>query len=66
MTHVELDAFLAVCRHKNITKAAQELFITQSALSTRIRLLEEEIGCELLLRHKGKREFSLTAKGWDV
>ena len=66
MTHVELDAFLAVCRHKNITKAAQELFITQSALSTRIRLLEEEIGCELLLRHKGKREISLTAKGWDV
>ena len=56
MTHVELDAFLAVCRHKNITKAAQELFITQSALSTRLKQLEEEIGCNLLIRQKGKRE----------
>lgn len=66
MTHVELDAFLAVCRHKNITKAAQELFITQSALSTRLKLLEDEIGCSLLIRNKGKREISLTAKGWEV
>lgn len=66
MTHVELDAFLAVCRHKNITKAAQDLFITQSALSTRLKQLEDEIGCTLLIRHKGKREISLTSKGWDV
>ncbi len=66
MTHDELDAFLAVCRYKNITKAAEELCITQSALSTRLKQLEEDIGCTLFLRNKGKRKVSLTAKGWSV
>jgi len=64
MTHMELDAFLAVCHNKNITKAAQELFITQSALSMRLKHLEKEIGCALLIRSKGKHEIELTAKGW--
>lgn len=66
MTHDELDAFLAVCRFNNITKAAKELCITQSALSTRLKQLEDDIGCTLFLRNKGKRNVSLTAKGWSV
>lgn len=66
MTHDELDAFLAVCRYNNITKAAKELCITQSALSTRLKQLEDDIGCTLFLRNKGKRKVSLTAKGWSV
>ena len=66
MTHDELDAFLAVCRYKSITKAAEELCITQSALSTRLKQLENDIGCVLFLRNKGKRQISLTAKGWSV
>ena len=66
MTHMELDAFLAVCHNKNITKAAQELFITQSALSMRLKHLEKEIGCALLIRSKGKHEIELTAKGWEI
>lgn len=66
MTHDELDAFLAVCRYKSITKAAEELHITQSALSTRLKQLEDDIGCVLFLRNKGKRQTSLTAKGWSV
>lgn len=36
---------------KNITKAAEKLFITQSALSKRIKAMEQELGVELLLRH---------------
>lgn len=66
MTHDELDAFLAVCRHKNITKATEELHISQSALSARLKLLEEDIGCTLFFRGKGKRTVSLTAKGREV
>lgn len=66
MTHDELDAFLAVCRYKNITKAAEKLCVTQSALSTRLKQLEDDIGCTLFLRNKGKRTVTLTSKGWAV
>ena len=66
MTHAELDAFLTVCRFKNISRAAEELFVTQSALSTRLKSLEQYIGCPLFLRNKGKREIELTAKGHTV
>lgn len=41
---------------RNITKAADRLFITQSALSKRIKAIERELGVELLLRsHQGIR-----------
>lgn len=41
---------------KNITKAADKLYITQSALSKRIRAMERELGVELMLRsHQGIR-----------
>jgi len=60
---LEIEAFLSVCRHKNISKAAEELFINQSSLSTRIKSLEDRLGCPLLLRGKGKREITLTEQG---
>ena len=63
MTHSEIEAFFSICRHKNISKAAQELFITQSSLSTRLKTLEDDLGCPLLIRGKGKREITLTAQG---
>ena len=63
MNKLEIDAFLSVCRHKNISKAAEELFINQSSLSTRLKMLEDRLGCPLLLRSKGKREIALTAQG---
>lgn len=37
---------------RNITKAAERLFTTQSALTKRIQKLEEELGCELLIRSR--------------
>lgn len=37
---------------RNITRAAERLYITQSALSKRIRGIEEELGAELLLRSR--------------
>ena len=41
---------------RNITKAADKLFITQSALSKRIKSIERELGVEILLRsHQGIR-----------
>lgn len=50
MTQLELQAFLAVTRTGSFSQAAQSLFISQPALSRRIRTLEEELGFRLLER----------------
>ena len=63
MTATDIEVFLAVCRHKNISKAAEALHITQATLSIRLKALEDELGYPLLLRGKGKRSLSLTSQG---
>lgn len=45
-----LKAFLAVFEERNITLAAQRLFISQPTLSVTIKQLEEELGATLFLR----------------
>ena len=59
MTQPEIEAFLSICRNKSISKAAEELYISQSSLSLRLKTLEEALGTPLLLRGKGKREDEL-------
>ena len=56
-----LRAFEAVARLLSFRAAAEELYLTQSAISRQIRTLEEEIGCTLFLR--GTRHVELTADG---
>ena len=63
MTHLEIDAFLAVIQHGSITKAAESLFVTQPALSRRIKVLEKELGYELFMRQKGIRNVEITDSG---
>lgn len=46
----QLKAFYEVSRQQSFTKAAQELGLTQSALSHRIRKLEEQLETTLLVR----------------
>ena len=45
-----LKAFLAVFEERNITSAAQRLFISQPTLSVTIKQLEEEMGVALFVR----------------
>src|SRR3954452_3696167 len=46
----QLEYFVAVIRHGRFTRAAEELWITQSALSQQVRRLEAELGVALLRR----------------
>ena len=46
----DLDAFLAIAREKNFTRAAAQLGVSQSALSQTLRGLEERLGVRLLAR----------------
>lgn len=42
-----LRTFLAVRRHRNYTRAAEEVLLTQPAVSRQVRQLEEELGVRL-------------------
>ena len=53
--NINLDlykVFYHVAKNKNITKAANELNITQPGISKAIKNLEEQLGCSLFIRTK--------------
>jgi LysR family glycine cleavage system transcriptional activator len=56
-----LPAFEAAARHESFTKAAQELFLTQAAISFQVRNLEEALAVKLFFRHH--RSLELTDEG---
>ncbi|UJA03633.1 LysR family transcriptional regulator [Acinetobacter johnsonii] len=56
-----LIVFEAAARHLSFTKAAEELTVTQGAISRQIRQLEEYLGKELFIR--SNRNISLTPTG---
>ena len=51
-----LQYFMAAARHENITKAAEELHLTQPTLSRQLSDLEDELGVQLLVRGKRKTQ----------
>ena len=57
----QIKYFQAVVRYQSFSKAAQECFISQSAISQQIQALEKELGVKLL--HRERRKFSLTPAG---
>ncbi len=59
-----LRAFEAVARHLNFRLAAEEMALTQSAVSRQIQSLEDEVGVPLFLRHT--RAVELTAAGMQL
>lgn len=48
MLDIRIESFLAVYKNKSYTKAAEELCITQPAVSQHIKTLEKYYGCKLL------------------
>lgn len=63
MTDMEIEAFLAIVHAGSISRAANELYISQSALSRRVKSLEDELGYQLFVRNKGVRAVELTKSG---
>jgi DNA-binding transcriptional LysR family regulator len=56
-----LAGFEAAARHLSFTRAAQERFVTQSAISRQVKALEDALGAPLFVR--GHRSLQLTADG---
>lgn len=56
-----LKAFESAARHLNFTKAAEELFVTQAAVSHQIKLLEDFLSVQLF--HRRNRLLELTELG---
>ncbi len=46
----QLECFLAVARLGNVSRAAEEMFLTQPTLTARLKGLEEEVGDQLFVR----------------
>lgn len=61
MLSTKLKTLLAVTEQKNFTKAAEQLSLTQPAVSHHINQLEEEFGVSLFIRGKGG--LKLTSEG---
>ncbi|MCR4842478.1 MAG: LysR family transcriptional regulator [Eubacterium sp.] len=58
----KIKYFIEVAERMSFTKASSRLFVTQSALSQQISLLEKEVGVPLFDRSK-KRDLKLTEAG---
>ena len=61
MNTKNLEYFIQVVDLNSFTKAAEECFISQSAISQAIKSLEEELGFSLMIR--SKKGFDLTPAG---
>lgn len=57
----QLDYIVKIAEEKNITKASEKLFISQSALNQQLLKLESELGVPLF--HRVKNAWSLTYAG---
>lgn len=62
MNYEYCKIFYYVGKHKNITKAAAELYSSQPAVSRAIQSLEQELGCRLFVRNKSGVEFTHEGK----
>lgn len=64
MDYRYLKAFILTAQHASFSKAAEILGIAQSAVSRQIKLLEDSLGEELIIR--SSKKVLLTAKGKEL
>ena len=61
MNRNQLRYFVAAAEHRSFTKAAEQYYISQTAVTQQIQQLEQSLGCELFDR--STRPVSLTSAG---
>jgi LysR family glycine cleavage system transcriptional activator len=59
-----LRAFEAAARLESVTRAAEELCVTQTAVSHQVRLLEETLGVPLFIRRPRRLELTAEGRAW--
>lgn len=62
MTFLQIQYFLKTAACMNFSQAAKELYVTQPSVSRQIKLLEQELGCQLFDRTR-KNAIRLTPAG---
>lgn len=62
MNYEYYKIFYYVGKHKNITRAAVELYSSQPAITRTLQNLESELGCRLFIRNKNGVEFTPEGK----
>ena len=63
MTFTQFTAFAAVARHLNVTKAANNLHVSQPSLSKHLKALEDRFNLRLFTRHA--KGIKLTDEGYE-
>ncbi len=64
MLDPKIETFLTICKYMNFTKAADELHLTQPAVSSQMKRLEEFYGCQLFVYEN--KQLTLTQIGKAV
>ena len=57
----QMKYFISVVECNSFTEAAEQCYISQSAISQQIKALEQELGVDLIKRNN--RQFTLTPAG---
>ena len=58
MNDLQIDYFMAVATNLSFSKTAEELFVSQPAISRQISALEKELGARLFIRNNQKTELT--------
>lgn len=59
----DLEAFLTVARTGSLTRAAEQMYITQPTLTYRIQSLEKALGYQLFERGRGQKQITPSPEG---
>lgn len=54
MTLIQISYFISICKNGSVSKAAQELHISQPAVSLALKEIEEECGAQLFIRQSNR------------
>jgi DNA-binding transcriptional LysR family regulator len=62
MDTFSMKCYLSVAKYLNLSMASKEMFISQPAMSSKMNLLEENLGVQLLIRSRQKVELTEAGK----